>query len=113
MHTPFRALVEQPQYGLDWLGIGQPFRLNLVQYDGRTVAVPLDGTLLHLFYRKDVLQAMGQAAVPQTWTQLVEFTMTYSARAAAAAAVASVAGGSAASIPQHPLCIARDFGVSS
>ncbi|GLI60932.1 hypothetical protein VaNZ11_003168 [Volvox africanus] len=99
-------LIEQEQYGIDWFNIGQAYRLQLMPYAGRTVAIPLDGTLLHLFYRKDVLQTLSPLAqVPKTWTQLVEFTMSYQPQADSSGAAPGYG-----LLPPYPVCIARDVG---
>ncbi|GIL66409.1 hypothetical protein Vafri_19932 [Volvox africanus] len=99
-------LIEQEQYGIDWFNIGQSYRLQLMPYAGRTVAIPLDGTLLHFFYRKDMLQTLNPLAqVPKTWTQLVEFTMSYQPQVASSGA----APGYGVLAP-YPICIARDVG---
>ncbi|GFR48374.1 hypothetical protein Agub_g10264 [Astrephomene gubernaculifera] len=98
-------LVSRAQLQLDWVDVAPPYRLQLSMDEGRTVAVPLDAPMLHLLYRSDVTTALGLTQVAQTWTQLVQFSVTYEALAASA----NFSAGSG-SLPPYPICIARGPG---
>lgn len=52
----------------DWSDILLSYRKWISQYQDRILMYPLDGDVLSLFYRKDVLEAFG-LGVPRTWDE--------------------------------------------
>jgi multiple sugar transport system substrate-binding protein len=52
----------------DWADILVGYRKYIAQYQDQIIMYPLDGDLLSLFYRKDVLEHFG-LTVPRTWDE--------------------------------------------
>lgn len=52
----------------DWSDILLSYRKHISQYQNRILMFPLDGDVLSLFYRKDILEAFG-LGVPRTWDE--------------------------------------------
>lgn len=55
----------------DWSDIMLSYRKWIAQYQDRILMFPLDGDVLSLFYRKDVLEEFG-LEVPRTWEEYNE-----------------------------------------
>ncbi|GIL84486.1 hypothetical protein Vretifemale_13149, partial [Volvox reticuliferus] len=66
------ALIMEMPYRqrLGWFGIHQLFRGNVVVGQGTVASIPLGGLVYQMFYRRDVLEAMG-LSVPVTWDDFV------------------------------------------
>lgn len=64
--TPY--IQERSERIQDWSDILLGYRKLIAQFEDRIVMFPLDGDLLHLFYRKDVLDHFG-LSVPRTWDE--------------------------------------------
>lgn len=52
----------------DWSDILLGYRQNLAQYEDQIIMFPLDGDILSMYYRKDVLEHFG-LQVPRTWDE--------------------------------------------
>jgi hypothetical protein len=52
----------------DWAEIFLGYRKWIAQYEGKIIMYPLDGDLLHMYYRKDILETYG-LTVPRTWEE--------------------------------------------
>lgn len=64
---PTSHLVDLQDSGLHWSGILQLFRLQLATYQRNTFSVPLDGSTLYTFSRRDVMKALGlRVRAPET-----------------------------------------------
>ena len=56
---------------LDWPDILPAFKEELSTYDGKVYMLPLDGHVLSLFYRIDILKHFG-LKVPRTWDEYID-----------------------------------------
>lgn len=56
---------------LDWSDIFLSYRKWIAQYQEKILMFPLDGDVLSLFYRKDVLDEFG-LQVPRTWDEYID-----------------------------------------
>jgi len=59
---------ESAERSKDWSDILVAYRKSIAQYQNRILMYPMDGDVLHLFYRKDVLDHFG-LGVPRTWDE--------------------------------------------
>lgn len=64
--TPF--IQESTQRLQDWSDILLGYRQYIAQYEGKIIMFPLDGDILSLYYRKDILEAFN-LEVPRTWDE--------------------------------------------
>lgn len=55
----------------DWSDILIGYRKKIAQYENQNILFPLDGDILGLYYRADVLEAFG-LQVPRTWDEYNE-----------------------------------------
>jgi multiple sugar transport system substrate-binding protein len=56
------------EHAMDWSDIFLSYRKWIAQYQEKILMFPLDGDVLSLFYRKDVLEEFG-LKVPRTWEE--------------------------------------------
>lgn len=64
--APF--ISETPERTKDWSDILLGYRKYIAQYEDQILMYPLDGDLLSLFYRRDILDHFG-FPVPRTWDE--------------------------------------------
>jgi len=66
--TPY---INENQGTVNWADILLGYRENIAQYEGNIIMFPLDGDLLNLFYRKDILEHFNLKP-PRTWDEYSE-----------------------------------------
>ena len=88
MPTPFLPVLVESQAvlpleenatqdrALDWQDITTYVRKNNLVYDGTVLALPLDGDLILLYYRQDVLNEFN-LQVPNTWAEWLELARRF------------------------------------
>lgn len=62
--------------GLDWFDIMPAVRNGVAEYNGKTFAVPLDGDVILMLYRKDLVEDVG-LPTPGTWDDVLEILEYY------------------------------------
>jgi len=62
--------------GLDWFDIMPAVRNGVAEYKGKTFAVPLDGDVILMLYRKDLVEDIG-LPTPRTWDDVLEILEYY------------------------------------
>jgi multiple sugar transport system substrate-binding protein len=67
--TPYA--LETQERRLDWADILPGYRNWNAQYEGKILLYPIDGDILSMFYRKDILEEFN-LPVPRTWEEYVE-----------------------------------------
>ena len=60
----------------DWSDILLGYRKYVAQYENKILMYPLDGDVLSLYYRKDILKAYGFDHPPRTWKEYEEIAAT-------------------------------------
>ncbi|PNH08506.1 Adenylate cyclase [Tetrabaena socialis] len=61
---------------LDWDGFLPLYRDVLAVYDGRVAAIPAQGMMMQLYYRRDLLAAAGLQP-PRTWSETVAYAAKF------------------------------------
>ncbi|GFR52862.1 hypothetical protein Agub_g15489 [Astrephomene gubernaculifera] len=61
---------------LDWLGLLPLYRDALAVYDGAVRAIPTQGTMAQLYFRRDLLAAEGLQP-PRTWAEVVSYATKF------------------------------------
>ena len=56
--------------GIQWSDVLPAITRNILQYNGQLVGFPVSGDMLMMYYRKDLLAAVGEEAVPATWDEV-------------------------------------------
>lgn len=69
--TPLDDLMEIDGWEPNFDNVLKPFREILTQWDGNTYALPFDGDVLMLVYRRDLFEKHG-IKVPETWSEFNE-----------------------------------------
>ncbi|MFB6111812.1 MAG: ABC transporter substrate-binding protein [Halobacteriaceae archaeon] len=69
--VPLDNMMEVEGWGPNFSDLMDPFRTMYTQWDGSTYALPIDGDVLMLVYRKDLFEQHNKE-VPQTWQEFNE-----------------------------------------
>lgn len=62
---------ESQERAQDWADIMLGYRRFMAQYENKILLFPLDGDMLSMYYRKDILEHFG-LKVPRTWDEYVQ-----------------------------------------
>lgn len=57
-----------------WTDIGRMFRLSMVMWSGRVVALPLTPVVYLMYYHRPIFQR-DNLTIPQTWPALLELEL--------------------------------------
>lgn len=69
--TPLNDMMEIEGWGPEFDSLLKPFRQMYTQWGGNTYALPIDGDVLMLVYRKDLFNK-HDIKVPETWSEYLE-----------------------------------------